>query len=87
MSVHAHGHTNASVRTHAHMQPYTHAHMQPYTHMHTCSHIHTCTHAAIHTHAHMQQYKLENGETISGFLDTDDGATWEQFCDNIEDKL
>jgi len=29
---------------------------------------------------------LDNGATITNFLDHDDGATWEIFCDNIEDK-
>jgi hypothetical protein len=28
---------------------------------------------------------LDNGETISDFHDEDDGATWEIFCDNVED--
>lgn len=28
---------------------------------------------------------LDNGESISDFLDEEDGATWEIFCDNVED--
>jgi hypothetical protein len=37
-------------------------------------------------HYIQQQYKLENGERISDFLDKEDGNTWDEFCDNIEDK-
>ena len=28
---------------------------------------------------------LDNGETISDFHDEEDGATWDDFCDNVED--
>mmetsp|Transcript_41239 Transcript_41239/g.101214 ORF Transcript_41239/g.101214 Transcript_41239/m.101214 type:complete len:486 (-) Transcript_41239:241-1698(-) len=36
---------------------------------------------------HNASFKLENGETISDFLDTEDGRNWDEFCDNVEDKF